>query len=96
MLSRISAEDCVPPDARRGLYEAIEALARAGAPAAEVALAESVARAVHRLEFALHHSAAPDRIYARKALERTRAAWTKHSRSARTGAWQAGPQELAA
>jgi hypothetical protein len=96
LLAEVAARDCVRREERLMLYDAFESLVALGAPQADVEVAWRVTRAVHAFEFAMIHSAAPDRIYARKALKRAQAAWTKHLPSARAGAWDATPHVLAA
>jgi hypothetical protein len=95
LLSKIAATDAVSRGERIRLYEAVEALAALNAPDADFALAWRATRAVHAFEFAMVHSAAPDRIYARKALKRALAAWTKQIPALRA-AWDERPHVLAA
>jgi hypothetical protein len=94
LLADVVARDFVRREERLMLYDAVEALA--GASEADVTLAWRVTRAVHAFEFAMIHSAAPDRIYARKALKRAQASWAKQVPASRAGAWEAPPHELAA
>jgi hypothetical protein len=94
LLAEVVARDFVQRAERLMLYEAVEALS--GVPEADVTLAWRVARAVHAFEFAMIHSAAPDRIYARKALKRAQAAWTKQRPAPQAGGWDAQPHVLAA
>lgn len=77
LLADIVAADAVPPLGRSLLYCACEGLALEGVTAEEQEAAWRLTRAVHAFEFAMIHSAAPDRIYARQALKRAHAAWTK-------------------
>lgn len=96
VLVEVGAADGVRREDRLRLFEAVAALEAWGAPEAEVALAWRLTRAVHAFEFAMIHSAAPDRIYVRKALKRAQEAWTKHLSSPNAGAWEARPRDLAA
>jgi hypothetical protein len=96
LLAEVVATDRVPRQGRSLLYDAIDAMAAAEVPEAEFAVAWRVTRAIHALEFAMAHSAAPDRIYARKALKRAQACWSKLLPAPQAGAWEASPRNLAA
>jgi hypothetical protein len=96
VLAEVGAADGVRREERLRLFEAVAALAAWGAPEAEIALAWRLTRSVHAFEFAMLHSAAPDRIYARKALKRAQEAWTRHLAATNTEGWAARPTELAA
>ena len=75
LLDEVCFERAVPAGSRGAIYAAIDGLRRAAAPAEHIALAERIAVAVHKLEWAVRNGDSADEASVRGELQSLGATW---------------------
>ncbi len=75
LLDDVCFERAIPAGSRGAIYAAIDGLRRAAAPAEHISVAERIAVAIHKLEWALRNSDAAEEASVRGELQSLGATW---------------------
>ena len=75
LLDDVCFERGIPAGSRGAIYAAIDGLRRSAAPAEHIAVAEGIAVAIHKLEWAVRNGDSAEEASVRDELQRLGATW---------------------